>query len=408
MVLCVLRGKILLIYLAMLLTDKQARQFLLRRHGLIGERVYRGKEGVMAFIKRVGSIQFDPVDLCGRNTDIILNSRVAGYIKPMLEELLYKERRLIDYFDKNLSIFPVEDFPVFVSEKPSGGYAEAYDARGGEAVQQIKPRIRQLIAELGQISAKEVDVDEKIIWHWGTMASLQRAALESMYFRGELVIHHKTGTNKSYAFAKDLLPTKILNAPEPFKTEGERQAWLVKRRIGSVGMLWNKSSDAFLGSRLKPAQRTAAFQKLLADGEIFEASVKGIKEPLYIREDERAALEEALSGEEYQTRLEFIAPLDNLLWDRRLIEALFGFAYRWEIYTPQNKRKYGPYTLPFLYGDNFAGRVDITRRGRALVINRIWTENGKPLKSNIKSAFEECAKRFADFNDCERIEYICT
>jgi len=324
----------------------------------------------------------------------------------MLEELLYTERRLIDYFDKNLSIFPVEDFPVLVSEKPSGGYAEAYDARGGEAVQQIKPHIRQLIAKHGNISAKEVDVDENIVWHLGTIASLPRAALESMFFRGELVVHHKTGTNKSYAFAEDLLPAEILNTPFPFKTEEERHAWLVKRRIGAVGMLWNKSSDAFLGLRLKPVQRKAAFRKLLDGSEIFEASVKSIKEPFYIREDERTAFEEVLSGSEYQDRAEFIAPLDNLLWDRQLIEALFGFYYRWEIYTPQNKRKYGPYTLPFLYGDNFEGRVDITRRGRAILINKVWTENGKPLKGKIKSAFEECAKRFAEFNDCERVEKL--
>jgi uncharacterized protein YcaQ len=331
---------------------------------------------------------------------------VEGFTKEMLEELLYEERRLIDYFDKNLSIFPVEDFPVFVSEKPSGGYAEAYDARGGDAVQQIKPHIRKLIAERGHVSAKEVDVDEKIVWHWGALTSLPRAALESMYFRGELIIHHKTGMNKSYAFAKDHLSAKVLNAPSPFRTEEERQAWLVKRRIGSVGMLWNRTSDAFLGLRLKTDQRAAAFGKLLADGEIFEAGVKGIKEPLYIREDERDELEEVLSGKEYSSRAEFIAPLDSLLWDRRLIEALFGFVYRWEIYTPQEKRKYGPYTLPFLYGDNFAGRVDITRRGRAILINQVWTENGKPLTGRIKAAFEECAKRFAEFNDCERIEKL--
>jgi uncharacterized protein YcaQ len=202
------------------------------------------------------------------------------------------------------------------------------------------------------------------------------------------------------------LPAEVLNAPEPFKTGEERQAWLVKRRIGAVGMLWNRRSDAFLGSRIKPAQRVAAFSKLLANGEIFEVSVKDIKEPFYIREDERTALEESVSGVEYQNRAEFIAPLDNLLWDRRLIEALFGFDYKWEIYTPQAKRKYGPYTLPFLYGDSFAGRVDITRRGRAILINKVWTENGKPLTGKIKAAFEECAKRFAEFNYCERVEKL--
>jgi uncharacterized protein YcaQ len=351
-------------------------------------------------------MQFDPVDICGRNADIALHSRVSGFTKRALEDLLYKERRLIDYFDKNLSIFPVEDFPVFVIEKPSGGYAEAYDARGGEALQQIKPRIRQLIAERGYVSAKDVDVDEKIVWHWDALTSLPRAALESMYFRGELIIHHKTGMNKNYAFAKDHLPAEILDAPLPFGTEEERQAWLVKRRVGAAGMLWNRPSDAFLGLRLKTPQRAAAFRKLLADGEIFEACVEGIKEPFYIREDERGELEKVLSGAEYQARPEFIAPLDSLLWDRRLIEALFGFEYRWEIYTPKEKRKYGPYTLPFLYGDNFAGRVDISRRDKTLVINGIWTENGKPLRGKIKTAFDDCVKRFAEFNGCEKIEKL--
>jgi uncharacterized protein YcaQ len=390
----------------MTLTNRQARQFLLRRHGLTGKHIFKGKEGVMAFIKRTGCMQFDPVDICGRNADIALHSRVSGFTKTMLEVLLYKERRLIDYFDKNLSIFPVEDFPVFVSTKPSGGYAEAYDARGGDAVQQIKPQIRQLIAEKGHISARDVDVDRKIVWHWGALTSLPRAALESMYFRGELIIHHKTGMNKSYAFTKDHLPAEILNAPLPFITDEERQTWLVKRRIGSVGMLWNRAGDAFLGLRLKTGQRAAAFGKLLADGGIFEVSVKGIKEPLYIREDERGALEEVLAGREYKARAEFLAPLDSLLWDRRLIEALFGFEYRWEIYTPQEKRKYGPYTLPFLYGENFAGRVDMARKDETLVINNIWTENGKPLTGKIKAAFGECVECFAEFNGCGKIEKL--
>jgi uncharacterized protein YcaQ len=227
-----------------------------------------------------------------------------------------------------------------------------------------------------------------------------------MYFRGELIIHHKTGMNKSYAFTKDHLPAGILNAPLPFGTEEERQAWLVKRRIGSVGMLWNRAGDAFLGLRLKAGRRAAAFGKLLAEGVIFEVCVKDIKEPLYIREDERGALEEVLAGGEYRSRAEFLAPLDSLLWDRRLIEALFGFEYRWEIYTPQNKRKYGPYTLPFLYGENFAGRIDMARRDETLVINNIWTENGKPLTGKIKAAFNECAERFAEFNGCGKIEKL--
>ena len=352
----------------------------------------------MSFIRRAGCIQFDPVDVCGRNADIVLNSRIKGYKKEMLTELLYKERRLVDYFDKNLSIFPVEDLPALLKNTTIGGYAEAYDNRGGEAVKQMEPIIRELIRERGHISAKEIEIDETIEWHWGIMTSLPRAALESMYFRGELVIHHKSGMNKSYAFLKDSVPPEILNAPLPFSSEEERLAWHIKRRIGAVGMLWNKPSDVFLGLGIKAPHRATAFEKLLADGLIFEVSVDGLKDPFYIREDERPALEEVLSGKSYPPRVEFIAPLDNLIWDRKLIAALFGFDYKWEIYTPKEKRKYSAYTLPVLCGDSFIGRVEFVKQDGRLVLQNVWSENRKPFEGKAKSAFEKCANQFAGFN----------
>ena len=385
----------------MRLTNLQARKFLLTRHGLSGEHIFTGKEGVMSFIRRVGCIQFDPVDVCGRNADIVLNSRIKDYKKETLDELLYRDRRLVDYFDKNLSIFPVEDLPVFLSNMQSGTYASIFNDRGGEAVEKMEPLIRRLIEERGYISSKDVDTDETIEWYWSVISSLPRAALESMYFRGELIIHHKSGTNKSYALMKDHVPPEILNAGLPYNTLEERLAWQVKRRIGAVGMLWNKASDAWLGVDLKAADRAAAFEKLLRDGDIFEVTVDGIDTPLYVREDEREILETVLAHKSNPPRAEFVAPLDCLMWDRKLIKALFGFDYKWEIYTPKDKRKYGAYTLPILFGDSFIGRVDMSRKEKRLVVNNIWTESGEPLAGDELSEFETCLDRFTCFNECE-------
>ena len=383
------------------LSNRQARQFLLMRHGLIGDYTFNGNDGIMSFFRRVGCIQYDPVDVCGRNADIILNSRVGDYRKEMLYGLLYNDRSLIDYFDKNLSIFPIDDLPALLNRRLRGGYAEAYDSRGGDAVKQIEPLIRRLIEEHGHISAKEVNIDETLEWHWGVVSSLPRAALESMYFRGELIVHHKTGANKSYALMKDHVPAEILEAQLPFSSEEERLAWHVRRRIGAVGMLWNKAGDAWLGLQLKAADRAAAFQKLLGDKSIFEITVDGIKDALYVCENERADLEAVLAEKPLLPRAEFIAPLDSLMWDRKLITAIFGFDYKWEIYTPQEKRKYGAYTLPILYGDSFIGRIDITRKEGRLTINNLWTENGKSLGSKEKTAVNKCLKRFSVLNECK-------
>ena len=385
---------------SMKLTNLQARKFLLKRHGLSGEYIFTGKKGVMSFIHRVGCVQFDPVDVCGRNADLVLKARIKDYKKETLDELLYKDRSLVDYFDKNLSIFPVEDLPVFLSNMRGGSYASIYNDRGGEAVARMEPRIRQLIEERGFISAKDVGADETIEWFWSAISSLPRAALESMYFRGELIIHHKAGTNKSYAFMKDHVPHEILDAELPYKTHDERLAWQAKRRIGAVGMLWNKASDAWLGTELKAAEREKAFAKLLSDGEIFEVIVESLNTQLYVCADEREILEAVLREEVSPPRAEFIAPLDNMMWDRKLIQALFGFDYKWEIYTPKEKRKYGAYTLPILCGDGFIGRVDMARKDKRLVINNIWTESGAPLAGKELQAFEMCLDRFARFNEC--------
>lgn len=387
------------------LTNRQARQFMLLKHGLLEEHKFIGRQGVLDFIRQAGCIQFDPVDVCGRSADIVLHSRVKGYSKEMLDKLLYSDRCLVDHFDKNLSIFAIEDLPAFFYQKFAGGYAEAYDGRGGDAVKQVIPLIRQLIKEQGHISAAEVGIDETIEWYWNVMTSLPRAALESMYFSGELIIHHKTGTNKSYAFMKDHIPADVLNAAPPFNTEEERLAWHVKRRIGAVGMLWNKASDAWLGLNIKAAERTAAFGKLLDDSMIFEVTVDGVKELLYVKDDDRAILETVLQGKGFLPRIEFLAPLDSLMWDRKLIKSLFGFEYKWEIYTPAVKRKYGAYVLPILYGEQFVGRIEAIcdRKTKTLIVKNIWYENDIKQTKKLQTNVDRCIKRFAKFSGCNKI-----
>ena len=393
----------------MKLTKKQAQKFLLNRHGLAGAPIFKGKDGCLAFFRRVCCVQYDPVDVCGRNADIVLHSRVEGYDKALLDTLLYQDRALIDCFDKNLAIAPIEDFTALRHERLSSGEAGAYEHFVTDAVRGMVPQIRQLIAERGYISSKEVDTGEKITWMWGHQTSLPRAVLEYMYFRGELIVHHKKGTNKRYGLTRDLVPAKILEAPLPFNSEEERLAWHVKRRISGVGMLWNKAGDAYLGLRLKAAQRAVAFAKLQKNREIFEVAVEGLKDPLYILEGEREALETVLSKTQKDVhngdRTEFIAPLDSLMWDRKLISTLFDFEYKWEIYTPKVKRKFGAYTLPILHQGEFVGRVDAARRGKQLVINNIWMEDGFQLSGEIKTAVEACLERFAVFNGCEAVDY---
>lgn len=61
------------------LTNRQARQFVLLKHGLLDEYKFSGKQGVLDFARQVGCIQYDPIDVCGKKRRIgvtVANQRI--------------------------------------------------------------------------------------------------------------------------------------------------------------------------------------------------------------------------------------------------------------------------------------------------------------------------------------------
>lgn len=99
------------------LTKKQAARYLLWHQGLIGAHRFIDKKGALEFIRQAGCIQFDPVDVCGKNAELTLQSRVKGFRKSDLYDLLYKDRLLLDHYDKNLSIVSVENWAALRRER---------------------------------------------------------------------------------------------------------------------------------------------------------------------------------------------------------------------------------------------------------------------------------------------------
>lgn len=379
----------------MRLTNRQARRFLLYRQGLIGAYRFCGKQGALDYVRQAGCIQFDPVDVCGRNADLVLQSRVRGYRKDMLTALLYRDRALIDCFDKNLAVLPMEDWPCFDRQRRQSRARE----RSFDRVEAARQSVRDAILARGPVCAGDLDMDERVRWYWSD-TRLARAALEHMYFCGELAVHHKKGTIKYYDLAERCIPAPILSAPDPYPDDHLHRKWRVLRRIRSVGLLWNRASDAWLGiDGLTAAERDGIFSELLGEGAVVPVAVEGLKEPLYLAAEGRDALAYIREDPPLRARMAFLAPLDNLLWDRRLVLALFGFDYKWEIYTPAGKRRYGHYTLPILYGCRFVGRLDpvCDRKRRTLAVGHVWYEDGVRPTPAMNSALGRCVDAFTAF-----------
>ncbi|WP_313894522.1 DNA glycosylase AlkZ-like family protein [Psychrobacillus sp.] len=391
------------------LTNRQARQFLLLKHGLLGEYKFSGKQGVLDFARQANCIQYDPIDVCGKNAELVLQSRIKGFTKGMLAELLYEDRRLVDYPDKNLSIIPVEDWPYFERYRQAARqHAERYPE-----MEALTAEVRTHIQNHGALSSKDIKLDGDFSWqsviHWSGGNNSSRSVLEQMFSTGELIIHHKNGTRKYYDIATKYIKSNLLNASEPLEDELEHHKWRVLRRIGSVGLLWNRASDAWLNIwGLKAASRNEVFRQLLHEARIVAVTVEQMKDTLYCLSEDLPLIEAVLQNQEQNLRCELIAPLDNFIWDRKLINELFDFDYTWEIYTPAIKRKFGYYVLPLLYGESFIGRVEIIaeRKSGTLVVKNIWYENDVEQTPQLQTALNSCFQKFALFNGCGEISPV--
>ena len=393
------------------LTKTQARMFILAKQGLLGSYRFSGKDGAYAYVRQAGCIQYDPVDVCGKNAELTLQSRVKGFRKSILAELLYKDRLLVDYADKELSILPTEDWMYFFP------YRERSRELGASfpGLAELEQEALAYIQVNGPVSSDTLPISGEIFWHssmhwsgnWHKKSKASRSVLEQLYTDGALIIHHKNGARKFYDLAERHLDASLLTAEFPCEHDEELLCWRVLRRIGAVGLLWDRNSPALLGIELKADQRKVIFSALETSGAIRSARIEGIKTVFYYPAEDEPLMQETIAGTlDTKARMEFLAPLDPLLWDKTLVAALWGFHYSWEIYTPASKRQYGYYTLPVLWGCDFIGRIEVTsdQKSRTLRVKNFWLEPGVRQTKRLQLALDRTLRRFANFNDCTTVE----
>jgi uncharacterized protein len=108
-----------------------------------------------------------------------------------------------------------------------------------------------------------------------------------------------------------------------------------------------------------------------------------------------AAQDGTLDGEQGRVRL--LAPFDPLVWDRRRFELLWGWAYRFEAYTPPAKRVRGYYALPLLWRDQVIGWGNVSFADGALRADLGYVAGKPPREAAFKRALDEELERMRSF-----------
>ncbi|MCB2291550.1 winged helix DNA-binding domain-containing protein [Clostridium sp. CS001] len=381
---------------------QQICNYLITYQHLCDDAMLESTDSIVEYIRKVGCIQYDPLNVVGRNPDLVLQSRCSCYRKGDIEKYLYSDRALYDVWDKNMSISTVSDWPCF--ERYREGYLEWCNEHK-DAIDKISEYLK--VNDFA--CSSDFDLNEKVGWHYGPQR-LAKAALEGMCYAGLAVVHHKKGTRRYYCLTNKYIPEEYLKMTRPYNTEEEYFKWVVLRRINSIGALWNRPSDAWLGiNGLKREQRNKAFNALFNEGKITEIIVDGMKHALYIATENLELLKASKESSIKSGYARILAPLDNLLWDRKLIAELFDFQYKWEVYTPIVERKYGYYVLPILCDNKLIARIEMEtdKKSKTLIVKNFWVQDEMDIskyRNNIIAGID----RFKEYNLCNKVDICCS
>ncbi len=378
-----------------------ARRFALAHHHLWPPRQLKGKSGILQFIQHVGCIQFDPINLVGRNPDLVLQSRVIDYRPTMLDELLYQDRQLLDGWDKMASIYSLEDWAYFARQRQR---MVAHHGAPDTVVSQVADQVLSAIDQSGPLSSLDFKGEATTKWFWGPTKAA-RAGLEGLYAMGVLGIHHRVNNRRYFERVEKLLPETLLALPDPNKDETAYQEWHILRRVRSLGLATPNAGEHWYGIiGVKSRQRQAILNRLAERGELVAIEVNGISgRTFYILTEDLPTLARIQNRPAPQAEAAFLGPLDNFLWNRKKNGWLFDFEYIWEVYKPKAQRKYGYYVLPVIYGDRFVARCDpaFDKKTRHLTLNNWWWETSIEPGQAMQSALETALGDFIRYLDAE-------
>ena len=411
----------------MVISPDVARRFLAVHHFFAPPRsLPPGPAGILAVFDRLGSIQFDPIEIAGRNHDLVLLSRVPGYRRDMTDRLLYDERVLYETYNKGLSLVPTADLPwyrVAWDRTRAQHDVEAFTEHA-DLVTELLDRIRTT----GPMSSIDIEPRAAIAWSWRPTNQV-RALLEGLAEAGVLGFSRRDGNRRVYDLIERLFPAELLNRVVPIR-EQFRHKLLSRYRahglLGTIGSmeLWYGASPWLAigmedGLPLKAAGRRALHAELVSDGTLLPVIVEGLRGPRFLPVDELPLLEQAereiaagstLGGA--PPGVAFLAALDPLVWDRDFLRSLYGFDYVWEVYVPPAKRRWGYYVLPILFGDRLVGRIEprIERKADALRVAGLWWEDGfDPLREpGFAAAFAAAIEVHRAFGGVARVTWPTT
>ena len=355
-----------------------------------------GQVGVLDTIAHLGYVQIDTISVVERAHHHVLWARCPDYQPAMLHELQARDRSVFEYWTHAASYVPMTDYRYYrarMEAHAASPRARQWREDNAVVVRGVLERIRQE----GALASAEFEAPEGFRrgtwWNWKPA----KRALEELFSSGELMVSERRGFQRVYDLAERVLPPGIETTAAP---ADELARFVVLQALRAHGILNPKDIRWSLSDA---EARAGALEELMAEGVVIRVDIQGQdndKKPSY-------ALVEALhaiTADAPNKALHILSPFDNLIIWRARLERLFGLNYSLECYVPAEKRRYGYFVLPILWGTSFMGRLDAKaeRQAGVFIARKLMLEPGWEDETFLL-ALAAKLRAFAAFNGCARI-----
>jgi uncharacterized protein YcaQ len=354
------------------LSADQARRIVLAAQGFAEPRP-TGKidaRHLRRVVDRMGLLQIDSVNVLVRSHYLPVFSRLGPYPRAALDRLTWGPKaELFEYWGHAASLIPLRLQPDLRwrmernRAKDSGWFSEIARDRPD-----LIDQTRELVRRAGPIGAGATGESRPNIpgsmWNWHA----GKVALEHLFSVGEVMTAARPNFERLYDLTERVLPPAILATPTPPVEDAQRELVRVSARALGVATL----KDLYDYFRLRADETRLRIAELVDGGELLPVRVQGWKDPAWLWAEAKLPRRVVARA--------VLTPFDPVVWERDRTERIFDFRYRIEIYTPEPKRVYGYYVLPFLLGDRLVGRVDLKadRAAGVLQVRAAWSEHPAP------------------------------
>jgi hypothetical protein len=342
-------------------------------------------------IRRLGAVQLDSISTVDRAHRLTLSSRIGAYDETELRGLL-ASGRVFEYWAHEACLLAIELWPHCRRTMEGDGHWGVHDRALRDHADLVEPVLERIRAE-GPLSSRDFGGTRTSAEMWARTPA--KAVLEALWDRGALVVAGRESFQRKYDLAERVIPPAILAAPTPDEEETLRA--LVLLAVRARGALTEPAIREHWRLKGGRARLHRHVLELVEEGQLREVHPDDGASPFYVD------AEAELDGDPAPPVL--LCPFDNLLWDRPLLERLFGFRHVIEVYKREPERVYGYYVLPLLAGDRIVGRADLKadRSEGTLHVRRFHREPG--VRGNVDAKLERAAARLARVLGLEEVRY---